>query len=62
MKYRRGDKVYITKLRLEGTVIEQKIRTVVVRYLHEGDLRDHNFDPEDVERIPTTKERLLEDH
>ena len=61
MKYRRGDKVYITKLRLEGTVMEQKTRTVVVRYLHQGDLREHNFEPGDLERIPATKERLLED-
>ncbi|HXW76938.1 MAG TPA: hypothetical protein VEJ20_05960 [Candidatus Eremiobacteraceae bacterium] len=60
MRYRHGDKVWISKLGLEGTVIEEKTRTVVVRYLHDGDLKDHNFELEDITPLPTTKERQLE--
>lgn len=60
MSYRHGDKVWIKNLRLEGTVVEERTRTIVVRFLHEGELEERHFPPEDLERLPTTKEKYLE--
>ena len=60
MKYRHGDKVWIKNLKVEGTVVEERTRTIAVRFPHEGDLEERNFQPEDLERLPTTKEKYLE--
>ncbi len=60
MKYRHGDKVWVKPLQLEGTVVEEKTRTVVVRVPHNGDLKEHEFELEDVDRLPTTKEAYYE--
>lgn len=60
MKFRHGDKVWIRPLKLEGTVVEARTRTVAVRFPHKGDLEDRNFPPEDLEALPTTKEKLFE--
>jgi len=60
MKYRRGDKVWIPRLKVEGTVLEVRTRTILVRVPHKGDLEEHNFPPEDLERLPTTKEKYLD--
>jgi hypothetical protein len=60
MKYRHGDKVWIKNLKVEGTVVEERTRTIVVRFPCEGELEERHFPPEDLERLPTTKEKLLE--
>ena len=60
MKYRHSDKVWIKNLRLEGTIVEERTRTIVVRISHEGELEERHFTPEDLERLPTTKEKSLE--
>ena len=60
MKYRHGDKVWIKNLKVEGTVVEERTRTIVVRFPHEGELEERHFTPEELERLPTTKEKLLE--
>ncbi|HEV2878769.1 MAG TPA: hypothetical protein VGW96_04220 [Candidatus Eremiobacteraceae bacterium] len=60
MKYRHGDKVWIKNLKVEGTVVEERTRTIVVRFPSKGELEERHFAPEDLERLPTTKEKLLE--
>lgn len=60
MHYRHGDKVWISTLHLEGTVVEERTRSVVVRFQCDGELQDRHFPPEDLTRLPTTKEKLLE--
>jgi hypothetical protein len=61
MKYRHGDKVWIKNLKVEGTVVEERTRSIVVRFPIEGELEERHFTPADLERLPTTKEKLLED-
>ena len=60
MSYRHGDKVWIKNLRLEGTVVEERTRSIVVRFLHDGELEERHFTLADLERVPTTKEKYLE--
>jgi hypothetical protein len=60
MKYRHGDKVWIKNLHVEGTVVEERTRTIVVRFTHKGELEERHFTPEDLEQRPTTKEKYLE--
>jgi hypothetical protein len=60
MKFRHGDKVWIRPLKEEGTVIEERTRTIVVRFSHEGELQERQFTLDDVERLPTTKEQYFE--
>ncbi|MBV8148232.1 MAG: hypothetical protein JO092_03995 [Candidatus Eremiobacteraeota bacterium] len=60
MKYRHGDKVWIKTLQEEGTVIEERTRTIVVRFAHKGELQERQFPVDDIERLPTTKEKYLE--
>jgi hypothetical protein len=60
MKYRHGDKVWIAKLQVEGTVVEERTRTISVRFQHKGELQEHNFPPEDLQPLPTTKEKYFE--
>ena len=60
MKFRHGDKVWIRPLKVEGTVVEERTRTIVVRFPHQGDLEDRQFPLEDLERLPTTKEKFYE--
>jgi hypothetical protein len=60
MKYHHGDKVWIKTLKEEGTVIEERTRTIVVRFSHAGELQERQFPVEDIERLPTTKEKYFE--
>ena len=49
MELRRGDRVLIKNLGVEGQVIEVDTRTIVVRYKKDdGELIDHRFTPEDL--------------
>lgn len=53
MKLRRGDRVLIKNLGIEGQVIEVDTRTIVVRYKKgDGELIEHRFGPEDLEYHP----------
>jgi hypothetical protein len=60
MKFLHGDKVRIKNLGVEGEVIEVRTRSIVVRFQHKGDLVERHFVADDLERLPTTKERVLE--
>jgi hypothetical protein len=61
VKFKKGDYVRLVPEGLEGQVIEQKTRTVTVRVREpDGELRERQVDPADVEPLPTTKEALLE--
>jgi hypothetical protein len=61
LNLQRGDRVRIKNENLEGVVVEEKTRTVTVRVVeHSGKTRDRQIPIEDVERLPTTKERVLE--
>ena len=53
MKFRFGDLVFIKNLGIEGEVIEEDTRTIVVRYKKkDGELIEHRFQPEDLEYRP----------
>jgi hypothetical protein len=60
MKFRHGDRVWILPLHEEGTVIEERTRTVVVRFSHKGELQERQFPLDDIEHLPTTKEKYFE--
>jgi hypothetical protein len=53
MKLTHGDHVLIKNLGIEGEVIEDDTRTVVVRYKKEdGELHEHRFQHDDLEYRP----------
>lgn len=56
MEFRHGDKVWITNLGVEGEVIETRTRSIIVRFNHKGELVERHFVPDDLRRLPTTKE------
>jgi hypothetical protein len=61
LKLQRGDRVRIKNKGLEGIVVEEKTRTVTVRIVEaSGETRERQIPIDDVERLPTRKERLLE--
>ena len=61
LKLQRGDRVRIKSDGHEGVVVEEKTRTVTVRVVDEsGETRERQIRIDDVERLPTTKERVLE--
>jgi hypothetical protein len=60
MEFRHGDKVWIKNLEVEGHVIESRTRSIVVRFNHKGELVERHFVPDDLQRLPTTKERHID--
>jgi hypothetical protein len=60
MSFRHGDKVWIRNLGVEGEVIEVRTRSIVVRLNHKGELVERHFTEEDLDRLPTTKERTID--
>jgi len=60
MNYRYGDKVLIKNLGVEGTIIEVRTRSIVVRFEHKGELVERHFVEDDLQRLPTTKERAID--
>lgn len=61
VKLKPGDRVRLTHENLDGVVVEVKTRSVVVRVPEpSGKNREHHVDPDDLERLPTTKEAVLE--
>jgi hypothetical protein len=56
-----GDRVRLTKENVDGVVVEVKTRSVVVRVGEpNGQSREHHVTVDDIVRLPTTKESLLE--
>jgi hypothetical protein len=60
MNYRYGDKVLIKNLGVEGTIVEVRTRSIVVRFDHKGELVERHFVEDDLQRLPTTKERVID--
>jgi hypothetical protein len=61
VKLQHGDRVHLKSEDPDGIVVETKTRTVVVRVSEDsGKVREHHVHPDDVERLPTTKEAVLE--
>jgi len=60
MTFRHGDKVWIKNLGTEGEVIEVRTRAIIVRFEHKGERVERHFIEDDLQRLPTTKERQYE--
>jgi hypothetical protein len=61
VKLQPGDRVHLTTEDIDGVVVEVKTRTVVVRAPdRHGQIREMHVHPDDLERLPTTKEAVLE--
>jgi len=56
-KLRYGDRVLIENLGIEGQIIEEDTRSIVVRYKKpDGELVEHRFRPDEVTYIPKPHE------
>jgi hypothetical protein len=60
VSFRYGDKVWIKNLGVQGEVIEVRTRAIIVRFEHKGERVERHFVEDDLDRLPTTKERYLE--
>lgn len=61
MKLQRGDHVRLISENLDGSVVEVKTRTVVVRVKEpSGETKERHVSPDDIKRLPTTKEAEFE--
>jgi hypothetical protein len=61
VKLQHGDRVHVKSENLDGIVVEAKTRSVVVRVSEpSGTVRERHVQPDDIERLPTTKEAVLE--
>jgi hypothetical protein len=61
LKLQRGDHVRLISENLDGIVVDVKTRSVVVKVKKpSGELHERHVSPDDLARLPTTKEAVLE--
>jgi hypothetical protein len=60
LKLQRGDHVRLKNEDLEAVVVDVKTHTVVVRIVESGKTRERHVSFDDLERLPTTKEVVLD--